>query len=110
MGEETDIGQSILSAIQDKSGKRVAGIILISDGAQRALDPKSPPQQSARQLDRLAIPLYTIALGQSRDQSQARDVAIENLQDEYSVFVNNEFALRAEFGFRATQDSRFRSP
>ena len=94
MGEETDIGGAILSAIQDKVGKRVAGLIMISDGAQRALDPESPPQQAARQLDRLAIPLYTFALGQSRDQSQARDVAIENLQDEYSVFVNNEFALR----------------
>lgn len=93
-GEETDIGGALLDTIQRLSGKRMAAVFLVSDGSQRAVAPKAPPQQAARQLDRLATPLYTIALGQSRDQSQSRDVAIENLQDEYSVFVKNEFALR----------------
>ena len=93
-GEETDIGNALQQSLQRHVGKRIAAVVLISDGAQRALSPKSPPQQAARQLDRRAIPLYTIAMGQSRDQTQARDVAIESLRDEYSVFVNNEFALR----------------
>jgi len=94
VGEETDLGQALNDAVQRHVGKRIAAVILMSDGAQRAITPKIPPQQAARQLDRLATPLYTVALGQSRDQSQSRDVAIENLQDEYSVFVKNEFALR----------------
>lgn len=93
-GEETDIGQALSDTMQRHVGKRIAAVILMSDGAQRALSPKIPPQQAARQLDRMATPLYTITLGESRDQSQSRDVAIENLQDEYSVFVKNEFALR----------------
>lgn len=94
VGEQTDIGLALNDTLQRHAGKRIAAVILISDGAQRAIAPKVPPQQAARQLDRLATPLYTIALGQSRDQSQSRDVAIETLQDEYSVFVKNEFALR----------------
>ena len=93
-GEETDIGRALQESLQRHVGKRMAAVILVSDGAQRALAPKAPPQQAARQLDRRATPLYTIAVGQSRDQTQSRDVAIENLQDEYSVFVKNEFALR----------------
>lgn len=94
VGEETDLGEAIESAVQRHLGKRLAAVILISDGAQRALAPRAPPQNAARQLDRRATPLYTIGLGRSLDQSQSRDVAIENMQDEYSVFVNNEFALR----------------
>ena len=93
-GAETDIGQAISEALQRHLGKRLAGVILISDGAQRAIVAETPPQQAAKQLDRRATPLYTVAIGRSRDQSQSRDVAIENLQDEYSVFVKNEFALR----------------
>lgn len=93
-GDETDIGGAILESLQRSSGKRVAAVILVGDGAQRALAPKTPPQQAARQLDRLATPLYTVAVGRSRDQSQSRDVAIENLQDEYNVYVKNEFALQ----------------
>ena len=93
-GGETDIGQAISAALQRHLGKRLAGVILISDGAQRAIVTETPPQQAARQLDRRATPLFTVAIGRSRDQSQSRDVAIENLQDEYSVFVKNEFALR----------------
>ncbi len=94
IGGETDIGQAINEVLQRHLGKRLAGVILISDGAQRAIVAETPPQQAAKQLDRRATPLYTIAIGRSRDQSQSRDVAIENLQDEYSVFVKNEFALR----------------
>lgn len=94
VGGQTDIGRAISAALQRHLGKRLAGVIMLSDGAQRALVTDTSPQQAARQLDRRATPLYTVALGRSRDQSQSRDVAIENLQDEYSVFVKNEFALR----------------
>ena len=93
-GDETDLGQAISSALKRHPGRRLAGMILISDGAQRAVIAETPPQQAARLLDRRATPLYTITLGRSRDQSQSRDVAIENLDDEYSIFVKNELALR----------------
>ena len=93
-GDETNIGRALRDSLQMHQGRQVAGVILLSDGAQRALIADISPQQAARQLDRRATPLYTVAIGRDRAQSQARDVAIENLLDEYSVFVKNEFALR----------------
>ena len=93
-GEETDIGRALSEALQRHVGKRLAGVIMIGDGAQRVLVPDVPPQQAARQLRRRATPLYTVAIGRSRDQSQSRDVAIENMQDQYAVFAKNEFVLR----------------
>ena len=94
LGNQTDIGQALTNTLQRHVGRRLAGVVLLSDGAQRAMNPDVSPQQAARQLDRRATPLYTVAIGRDLDQSQARDVAIENLLDEYSVFVKNEFALR----------------
>ena len=94
IGPETDLGKALRESTQRHAGKRLAAVVLISDGAQRVVTPETPPQQAARQLHRQAVPLYTITLGQSRDRSQSRDVAVENLQDEYSVFVKNELALR----------------
>jgi uncharacterized membrane protein len=45
-------------------------------------------------LARLQYPLYTIPYGPPGAASQARDVAVENLQDQYSVFVKNELIVR----------------
>ena len=94
-GKQTDIGSSLYDIVRMKRGSRIAGVLLLSDGAQRALSPRVDLQQPADELARLDAPLYTIAFGQPRDRSQARDVAIESLQDQYTVFVNNEFSLSA---------------
>ena len=93
-GTQTDIGAALDEMLSRETGKRLAGVILLSDGAQRIYDPKVDVQQVARNLARLDCPLYTIAFGKPREQSQARDVAVENLRDQYTVFVKNELAIR----------------
>ncbi len=95
IGKQTDIGSSLYDVVRSQRGSRIAGVLLLSDGAQRALAPRFNLQQPASLLARLDAPLYTVTLGQPRDRSQARDVAVENVQDQYSVFVNNEFSLTA---------------
>ena len=93
-GAQTDIGQAIHDAVNQQAGKRIAGVIVLGDGAQRAHRPAVDLQQEARELARLGYPLYTVTYGKPRDQSQARDVAVQNLQDQYSVFVRNELLVR----------------
>jgi uncharacterized membrane protein len=93
-GDQTDIAQALSDAIRRESGKRLVGIVLLSDGAQRVLEPKYDLQQSVRELTRLNAPLYTVPFGKPRDQSQARDIVIERLQDQYTMFVNNELDIR----------------
>ena len=94
-GEQTDLGTSLAEALQRQSGKRLAGVIMLTDGAQRAYAPRVQPQQAARDLARRGTPFYPVLLGRSQDQSQGRDVAVEQLQDQYTVYVKNEFVLRA---------------
>ncbi len=95
IGRATDIGSSLDDVLQRQIGKRLAGVILLSDGAQRAYAPRVEMQQAARKLARLGCPLYTIAFGLDVEKSQARDVAVANLQDQYTIFVKNELAIDA---------------
>ena len=93
-GDQTDIGFAIDDLLRREKGNRIIGMILLTDGAQRAHRPRADLQQAARELARLGYPLYTVTFGKPRDQSQARDVWVQNLRDQYSVFVKNELVVR----------------
>ncbi len=93
-GRFTDIGTSISQVMQQNIGKKLAGVILLSDGAQRVYSPKVEMQQAARDLARLETPLHTVTYGKAIDPSQARDVAVETLADHFTVFVKNEVAIK----------------
>lgn len=93
-GGQTDLGSTLHEAMQQELGQRVAAVIVLGDGTQTAPSPPVDPYQAARDLARLQYPLYTIAFGPPGAASQARDVAIENLQDQYAVFVKNELLVQ----------------
>jgi len=99
-GETTDYGSSLDDVLRKERGKRLAAVFLTGDGAQRAYAPRVEMQQAAQEVERLGAPLYAVALGKDIEQSQARDVAVENLRDHYTVFVKNELAIRASLKIR----------
>lgn len=93
-GSQTDIASALSEALRREAGKRIAGVVLLTDGAQRVYQPRQDLQQVVRELTRMNAPLYTVPLGKPREQSQARDVAVERLQDQYTVFVKNQLEVR----------------
>ncbi|MCL4204705.1 MAG: hypothetical protein KJ000_19630 [Pirellulaceae bacterium] len=95
LGEQTDIGTNLHEALRRELGKRLAGVILMGDGVQTAFDPAVELLEAGRELGRLGYPLYAVPLGPVGNVVQARDVAVENLQDQYTVFVKNELPIRA---------------
>ncbi|HEY5311446.1 MAG TPA: glutamine amidotransferase [Pirellulales bacterium] len=95
-GRQTAIGAVLEDVLRHEAGKRLAGIILISDGAQRAIAPRDvPPQVPARRLADLGYPLFAVPLGQARGLGQARDVAIEDLRVPQYVYVKNQLDAAA---------------
>jgi uncharacterized membrane protein len=95
-GEQTDIGTSLSEAVRPEQGKRLAAVVLMGDGAQNAFEPQVETQEAARQLrNDFAAPLYTVTFGPAGDAAQARDVAVERLDEQFTVFVKNELAVRA---------------
>jgi uncharacterized membrane protein len=95
-GQQTAIGAALEDVLRREAGKRLIGVVLLSDGAQRAYAPRDvPPQGPARRLADLGNPLYTLAFGQPRGLGQARDVALKDLSVNQTVYVKNELAVHA---------------
>jgi hypothetical protein len=96
-GTQTAIGAALEDVLQQEAGKRLLGVILLSDGAQRALAPRDrAPQTAAARLKHLGYPLFTFAFGQSRGLGQAQDVAVKELLVGQDVFVKNELAVSGQ--------------
>ena len=96
-GNETAIGHALTEAIQREAGKRLLGIIMLSDGAQRAYPPlDTPPQTAANRLKYLGCPLFTVPFGQTQGLGQARDVAVTDLLTSKFVFVKNRLDVGAK--------------
>ncbi len=93
-GHETDIGTSLHDAVEQEAGKRLAGVVLLGDGTQTASQPEVEIYDAARELGNRGYPLYTVTYGPAGDAAQSRDVAVENLPEQYTVFVKNELLVR----------------
>ena len=96
-GKETAIGFALEEALRREAGKRLLGVVLLSDGAQRAYAPRDlPPQTAAARLKHLGYPLFTVPLGQARGLGEAKDIAVKQLLVNPSVFVKNELAVAGQ--------------
>ncbi|MDZ7620676.1 MAG: vWA domain-containing protein, partial [Patescibacteria group bacterium] len=97
VGEETALGAALEEVLRQEAGKRLLGVLLLSDGAQRAYPPlDTPPQSAAAALRRLGYPMFTFPFGQSRGLGQAQDAAVTKLLVSPTVFVKNRLAVAGE--------------
>lgn len=96
-GQQTAIGAALDDVLRQQVGKRLLGIILLSDGAQRAYSPRDVlPQTVASRLKPLGYPLYTIRFGKSRGLGQAQDVAVRDMLANQTVYVKNELVVAGQ--------------
>lgn len=97
-GDQSAIGAALSAALD--SDERLLGVLLLSDGAQRAVPPNDAvPQLVVRQLAAEGVPLFTFTFGQPGGSERA-DVAIEDLAISDTLFAgapaNVSGQLRAE--------------
>ena len=96
-GQQTAIGAALKDVLDREAGKRLLGVVLLSDGAQRAYAPRDlPPQTAAASLKHLGCPLFTVPFGQSRGLGEAKDVAVKDLVVNPNVFVKNELTVTGQ--------------
>ncbi|MEX0611582.1 MAG: glutamine amidotransferase [Pirellulales bacterium] len=93
-GEQSALGAAIADSLDRESGARVLAMLLLSDGAQRALAPRDlPPQSAARRLAGENIPLYTFTFGKPGGSERA-DLAIDDLVTNEVVFAETPTEVR----------------
>jgi hypothetical protein len=95
-GQQTAIGAAIEDVMRENAGKRLLGVVLLSDGAQQARPPRDEaPETAAAQMKYLG-PIFTIRFGKSRGLGQRQDVAVTSLTADQRVFVKNELTVSAQ--------------
>ena len=88
--DETAIGSAVDEAVRMAGSRRLAGMIVLSDGAQHAYAPRDlPPQSAARSVDDAGAPLWSVTFGQQRGGGQGRDAAVVNLAVAETVYLEN---------------------
>ena len=95
-GRETALGSVMLRAVKDV-GKRVAMIILISDGASNG---GISPLAAAQQLKAQSIPVLTVGVGSADAGKDSSDLAARDLVAGPTVFVKNRPEIRGVVGTR----------
>ena len=95
-GRETDLGSMILQADKANQGKRVASMIVISDGGSNG---GVSPQVAAQQL-RGRVPIITVGVGQANAGKDSPDLAARDLVAGPTVFVKNQPEIRGTIGVR----------
>ncbi len=93
-GSRTDIGHSLHDAVRQHLGTRLAAVFLLGDGTQTVFNSDVDLYQAARELGNLGYPLFTIPFGPGVDAQQSRDISIDSLPDQFTVFVKNQLEVR----------------
>lgn len=97
-GRESALGTVLLAAIKDASaGKKVAQIVLISDGASNT---GVSPRAAAQQLRALQVPVLTVGVGSADAGKNSSDLAARDLIAGPTVFVKNRPEVRGVIGVR----------
>lgn len=86
-GSFTAIGKAIDAIREEAIGDRLLGMILMSDGAQRAggEDDVDPLASARRFAEQLGIPIHAVPIGTADVSSSGIDLAIEEIQLDQSV-------------------------
>jgi hypothetical protein len=96
-GEQTAIGHVLDALPKLTPEKKVVGVLLITDGAQRALPPfDTDPRVAANRLAEQQIRVDTVGVGASGISESAVDLSIEDLEVSPTVFVKNTVVVRAK--------------
>lgn len=80
-GRWTAIGKVLDEVRREDAGRRLAGVLLMSDGAERspgtdAIDPRTAARRLAEQR---GIPVYTVTLGSAELSGAGLDLAVEDV-------------------------------
>ncbi len=94
-GESTDVAGALSGVLRESSGRPLAAVILLGDGTQTATTSGPAAVATARSLSALDVPLWTVPIGPRISAGQTRDLALQDLSDQFRVFTKNRFEITA---------------
>jgi len=96
-GDQTALGQAFEDLLREVRQQRTVAILLLTDGAQRAVSPHDlDPLLGARKLAEAQAPVYPIGYGASALSSSAADLAVRDLLVNSVVFEKKQVPLKVQ--------------
>ena len=92
---ESDFGTAIYNVIDSVRDQRLLSVVLMSDGVHNVADPQVELAQASKLLEDTQTPLVAVPFGQAAQTDQFADIAVENMADQYSVWVKNDLTVSA---------------
>ena len=98
-GRLTAIGKALDELRRDDTGKRLVGILLLSDGAERsvgteAIDPRTAARRFAEQR---GVPIHTVTFGSSELTGAGLDFAVEDVVVDAVAYEKKTVPVRFQF-------------
>ena len=94
VGDQTALGAAVGELLDRQANGRSQGVLLLSDGAQRAVAPHDlPPQVAVRRMAAENIPLYTFTFGKPGGSERA-DLGIDDLVTNETIFAEAPTEIR----------------
>jgi hypothetical protein len=91
---KTAIGDALEGVLRQSAGSPVAGVVLLSDGANTA---GVSPVQMSRRFKSARIPIHVVGFGQEVVSSQSRDLIARSIRANPTVFAKNKLTVTGEF-------------
>lgn len=101
-GKLSALGYSMEELLRQEAGKRILGVFLLTDGAQRLpiLQQSGEldilPQSAAQAYKRLGIPIYSLCFGQPEGQAKSQDITVVDFNAPPRVFLNSSAVIQAQ--------------
>ena len=99
-GNLTDLGAAGEATLEAAQGQPIAGVVLIGDGTQTALQTGAGIGRVAETLASLGSPLWTVPIGPAGGRSASRDVAIQSLAESFQLFAGNQANINFQVSTR----------
>ncbi len=96
-GPASAVGTAMTESFLRQSGKRIATMFILSDGANNE---GSPPLDAARRLRGQQVPVVTVGFGSEAAGPGSRDIAMRELITSPTVFVKNKLQVRGSLSVR----------
>ena len=107
-GQQTTVGSSLQDVWRQYSQQRIVAVVLLSDGAQRALQPRDMPVLSAASLlSKRRIPVYTVGFGEASLTGKVHDVAVRDIQAPRTVYEKNNLIVDADIAHSGFPNEEF---
>lgn len=108
-GDQTAFGEVLEKLLQDARDHRSLGVILLTDGAQRAVPPNdADPLTAARKLGDNQIPIYSVGYGASSLATASLDLAVEDVRVDPIVFEKKLVPISCKIRAVGANGKKFR--